>query len=186
MTTDPTNVEYYENGKIKSETWLISGKFHNENGPSRIWYYENGQIEYKGWYINRELHNENGPACIYYYENGQIETQYWYINSKSHNENGPSDIYYNKNGKIKFQDWYINGEYLSEPEIIIQKELIEKRKIAINIICKNWLISKWNGYYREFLTQVLTVPKNHDSLVGKLFPNGGYDYKKFEESLLTF
>jgi hypothetical protein len=49
-----------------------------------------------------------------------------------------------------------------------------------------WGISKWNGNYREFLTQVLTVPENHDSLVGKLFPNGGYDYKKFKELLLTF
>jgi antitoxin component YwqK of YwqJK toxin-antitoxin module len=158
MTTDPTNVEYYENGQIQYQGWYKNGKLHNENGPAFISYYKNGQINYQHWYINGEIHNENGPALIYYYENGQI----------------------------KFQDWYINGEELSDPQIIIQKELIEKRKIAINVISKNWLISKWNGNYREFLTQVLTVPKNHDSFVGKLFPTGGYDFKKFEESLLTF
>jgi hypothetical protein len=70
--------------------------------------------------------------------------------------------------------------------IIIQKELIEKRKITINVIINNWLISKWNENYRELLTQVLTVPEKHDSIVGKLFPNDGYEFKKFKESLLAF
>jgi hypothetical protein len=154
--------------------------------PTIIYYYENGQIEYIYWKINGKCHNENGPAIIYYYTNGQIEYQSWKINGKSHNENGPTYICYYENGKIRYQYWYINGEELSDPEIIIQKELIEKRIKAINIIWNNWLISKWNGKYREFLTQVLTVPENHNSLVGKLFPNGGYDYKKFKESLLAF
>jgi hypothetical protein len=158
MTTDPTNVEYYENGKIQSQSWCINGQFHNKNGP----------------------------AFIYYYDNGQILYQLWYINGTRHNENGPADIYYNENGQIESQLWWINGLRLSDPQIIVQKVLIEKRKIAINVISKNWLISKWNGNYREFLTQVLTVPENHDSPVGKLFPNGGYDYKKFKESLLAF
>jgi antitoxin component YwqK of YwqJK toxin-antitoxin module len=158
MTTDPTNIEYYENGQIKSQRWFLNGKQHNENGPAIIWYYENGKIEYQYWYINGNRHNENGPAYISYYENGQICTK----------------------------AWYINGKYLLNHQIIVQQELIEKRKIAINVISKNWLISKWNEKYREFLTQVLTVPENHNSLVGKLFPNGGYDYKKFKESLLTF
>jgi hypothetical protein len=158
MTTDPTFVEYYENGQIEYQEWLVNGKRHNENGPAHINYYKNGQIHYQSWKINGEFHNENGPAIIRYYENGKIE----------------------------YQSWYINGERLSVTEIIIQKELIEKRKIAINVISNNWLISKWNEVYREFLTQVLTVPEKHDSLVGKLFPGGGYDYKKFKESLLTF
>jgi hypothetical protein len=158
MGSEPTNIDYYENGQIQYQAWKINRKFHNENGPANIWYYENGQINYKKWFINGNRHNENGPAYISYFENGQLNTQ----------------------------DWYINGKLLSNLEIIIQKELIKKRKKFINVISKNWLISKWNGIYREFLTQVLTVPENHDSLVGKLFPGGGYDYKKFKESLLTF
>jgi antitoxin component YwqK of YwqJK toxin-antitoxin module len=214
MTTDPTTETYYENGKIKSQQWRINGILNNENGPAVIYYYKNGQIksqswyingiihnvngpayidyykngkiEYQAWYINGILHNENGPSNIFYYENGQIESQSWYINGILHNENGPAYIYYYENGQINFQEWWLNGVELSDPEILIQKELIEKRKIAINVISKNWLISKWNGIYREFLTQVLTVPENHDSLVGKLFPNGGCDYKNFKESLLTF
>jgi hypothetical protein len=186
MTTDPTTVEYYENGQIKFKSWKINGKYHNENRPAIIWYYENGQIGYQSWFINGNLQNVNGPACIDYYENGQIESHEWYTNGKRHNENGPAYIYYYENGQIQSQEWSINGKKLSDPEIIIQKELIEKRKQAINVISKNWLISKWNGIYREFLTQVLTVPEKHDSLVGKLFPDGGYDYKKFKESLLTF
>jgi antitoxin component YwqK of YwqJK toxin-antitoxin module len=214
MTTNPTTVEYYENGQIKYQEWLINGKLHNENGPTRISYYENGQIHYQNWKINDKFHNENGPsyisyyengqillqswaingnrhnengpADIWYYENGQIQYQTWWINGIRHNENGPYSIYYYKNGQIKYQKWYINGKELSDLKIIIQKEIIEKRKIAINVISKNWLISKWNGKYREFLTQLLTVPENHDSIVGKLFPTGGYDYKKFKKSLLTF
>jgi antitoxin component YwqK of YwqJK toxin-antitoxin module len=195
MTTDPTKIEYYENGQIKSKSWYkngkyqswrVNGEYHNENGPAYINYYENGKIRYQLWYINGNLHNENGPANIWYYKNGKIKSQLWCINGNNHNENGPAFIDYYANGQIKYQSWLINGKHLSDPEIIIQKELIEKRKIAINVISTNWLISKWNGNYREFLTQVLTVPENHDSLVGKLFPNGGYDYKKFKESLFTF
>jgi antitoxin component YwqK of YwqJK toxin-antitoxin module len=214
MTTDPTDIEYHDNGKIKYQEWRINGIHHNENGPSHIVYYENGQIHYQFWLVNGEYHNENGPSYIDYYENGQINYQLWYINGIRHNENGlanicyyengqieyqswynrgnrhnvngPADIWYDENGQIEYQSWWINNKYLSDPEIIIQKELIDKRIKAINIIWKNWLISKWNGNYRELLTQVLTVPENHDSLVGKLFPNGGYDYKKFKESLLAF
>jgi antitoxin component YwqK of YwqJK toxin-antitoxin module len=216
MKTDPTTVKYYENGKIEYQLWKINDKCHNDNGPAFIRYYKNCKIQSQPWYINGELHNENGPAYIYYYENGQIQSQEWYVHGELHNENGPAHIWYDKNGKIEvqfwningirhnengpaeiyyyengpaeiyYQEWHINGLQLSDHEIIIQKELIEKRKQAINVISKNWLISKWNGIYREFLTQVLTVPENHDSLVGKLFPNGGYDYKKFKESLLTF
>jgi antitoxin component YwqK of YwqJK toxin-antitoxin module len=214
MGSEPTNIDYYENGKIKSKHWIVNGNRHNENGPAIIWYYENGKIKSQIWYVNGILHNENEPSHIHYYENGKIKSQIWRINEKRHNENGPAFISYYENGQIKYQywctnglfqnengpsyidyyengqiqsqEWYINGEELSEQEILIQKELIEKRKIAINVIWKNWLISKWNWKYREFLTQILTVPENHDSLVGKLFPNGGYDYKKFKESLLTF
>jgi antitoxin component YwqK of YwqJK toxin-antitoxin module len=186
METDPTNVEYYENGQIQYQIWYINGELHNENGPAIIKYYETGKIQYKFWKINGLPHNENGPASICYYENGEIKSQEWYINGLSHNENGPSIISFYENGKIHYQSWWINGTYLSKPEIIIQKELIEKRKIAINVIWKNWLISKWNGIYREFLTQVLTVPEKHDSPVGKLFSDGGYDFKKFKESLFTF
>jgi antitoxin component YwqK of YwqJK toxin-antitoxin module len=214
MTTNPTNVEYYENGQIKFKLWKINNELHNENGPATVYYYENGQIFIQSWYINGTLNNVNGPAYIWYYENGKIKSQSWringllnnengpayicyyenskvqfqrwYINGLSHNENGPAYIMYSKIGIIIFRDWYVNGKFLLVYEIIIQKELIEKRKKAINVISKNWLISKWNGKYREFLTQVLTVPENHDSLVGKLFPNGGYDYKKFKESLLAF
>jgi hypothetical protein len=158
MTTNPTTVKYYENGQIQSQRWFLNGKHHNENGPAIIWYYENSQIKSKHWIVNGEYHNENGHAYIYYYENGQIE----------------------------YQSWHINGKYLLNHQIIILRELIEKRKKAITVISKNWLISKWNYKYREFLTKVLTVPENHDSSVGKLFPNGGYDYKKFKESLLAF
>jgi antitoxin component YwqK of YwqJK toxin-antitoxin module len=133
MTTNPTNVEFYKTGKIKSQLWYKTEFTHNDNGPSKIYYSENVQIKSQEWFLNGRRHNENWPA----------ETRCY-------------------------------------------KEIIEKRKISINIIWKNWLISKWNGKHREFLTQVLTVPENHNSPVGKLFPNGGYDYKKFKESLLTF
>jgi antitoxin component YwqK of YwqJK toxin-antitoxin module len=186
MTTDPTNVEYFKNGKIKSQHWLVNRKCHNENGPAEIWYYENGKIRFQAFWINGKFHNENEPSSLGYYKNGNIKYQTWWINGKRHNENGPAIIFYYENGQIDSESWYINGIFLSDPEIIIQKALIEKRKIAINVISKNWLISKWNWNYRELLTQVLTVPEKHDSTVGKLFPNGGYDYKKFKESLLAF
>jgi antitoxin component YwqK of YwqJK toxin-antitoxin module len=186
MYSEPTFSGFYKNGQIEYQEWWLNGNRHNENGPAEIRYYENGQIKYQSWYINGKRHNVNKNASIHYYENCQIKYQAWYINGKYHNVNGPAYINYYENGQIYYYSWYINGISLSNPQIIVQKELIEKRKIAINVIWKNWLISKWNGNYREFLTQVLTVPENHYSRIGKLFPNGGYDYKKFKESLFTF
>jgi hypothetical protein len=69
---------------------------------------------------------------------------------------------------------------LTESEIIVQKELVEKLKIAINVISKNWLISKWNRVYREFLTRVLNVTDHDQTCVGKLFPTGGYKFKQIK------
>jgi hypothetical protein len=65
-------------------------------------------------------------------------------------------------------------------------KFLENLENSVIKIQRNWRVSKWNGIYREFLTQVLTVPPNHDSLVGKLFPNGGYDYINFVKHLTSF
>ena len=58
-------------------------------------------------------------------------------------------------------------------------ENINEWKAAIKIQ-KNWKISKHSKKYFEFYCQILNVPENHDSSLGKLFPGGGYEWKKID------
>lgn len=71
--------DYYDNGNIKSETYLLNNKFHNENAPAYILYYENGNKEIEEYYVDDLLHNINGPASLLYDKNGKIRTQFYYI-----------------------------------------------------------------------------------------------------------
>ena len=44
--------EWYENGQILSEEYLINGKRHNTEGPAYRKWDENGQIRYEVYWIN--------------------------------------------------------------------------------------------------------------------------------------
>jgi len=103
-----------ENG---SQSWLINGKYHREDGPAMIdadgsqYWYQNGNLHredgpaYIGadgiqeWLINGKCHREDGPAII-----GTDGTQYWFKNGKVHREDGPAYI-----GPDGTQAWYLNG-----------------------------------------------------------------------------
>ena len=43
-------------------------QFHREDGPAVIRYYEDGKIKEETYYINDQWHRKNGPAYIYYYK----------------------------------------------------------------------------------------------------------------------
>jgi hypothetical protein len=146
-----------------------------EDGPAI--YYKTGTHEYR---TNGLIHRpyKIGPAFIGY--NG---TAMWFEYGVRHRpvECGPAIIWYDNNKQVSNVEYYEHGK-----EILVPIEWYKKKLNAANVIQRNWKIAKYNLRYREFLTKVLTVPENHDSPVGKLFPNGGYDYKKFKESLLAF
>ncbi len=73
-------IKYYQNGKIKSELWLINNEYHRLNGPAFQQWYKNGQIEYEGWYQNNKFHRTTGPAFQQWDSNGRLINEFWYKN----------------------------------------------------------------------------------------------------------
>ena len=65
-------IDYYDNGNISREEYLLNGESHRENGIAfKIWF-ENGNILEEGYYINgkrltKEEFNNRNKTC-----NGKI------------------------------------------------------------------------------------------------------------------
>jgi hypothetical protein len=186
------NVQILDFDQVTFNTYVCYNgtKINNDfnDGPALVTCVKNGiYIMFNIMYLQNGVVNRPyklGPAqfalCIY------LDGDYWikksYVkNNKLHRpvEDGPAQIH---DDNIYFSKYWENGYEIENNSL----ENHKFKKQMIQKIEKNWKISKWNGIYREFLTQVLTVPENHESLVGKLFPKGGYDYKKFKESVIKF
>jgi hypothetical protein len=70
---------------------------------------------------------------------------------------------------------------------------IEKTLQEFQAIYKIQRWFRWQRFYnkyRELFEKVLGLPENHDSVLGKMFPNGGDLYKEtyqsFQNILITF
>jgi hypothetical protein len=165
-----------------------NGKLHrpHELGPAIISsngyhaYYENGEIHrphelgpaiigadgYHAYYEHGKCHRpvELGPAIIrpsgmeVYYEHGKIHRPA---------ELGPAVIWANGN-----QEYYENG---------IEKTLKEFQAI--------YKIQRWFRWYRIFskyrnlFEKVIALPANYDSVLGRMYPEGGDLYKETYKSL---
>lgn len=190
----------YVNGNITYEMYSVHGVYYRlldlsstiinkeeTHLPAHIEYYQNGNIKYKGWYTNGEFNRsvEQGPARIWYSTSGKILTKIWIQFGTTHRpiHQGPAVIKYFEYSNDSFKHYYENGVDINGSTLNKRLEPFVK---AVKVIENNWKISKWNKRYREMLTQVLTVPANHDSCVGKIFPNGSVDYQKFVKGLQEF
>jgi antitoxin component YwqK of YwqJK toxin-antitoxin module len=71
-------------------------------------YYQDGSIYRERWVVNDELHRLDGPAFIWYNEDGSIKNEHWYVNGKNHRIDGPANITYNKDGSIEQEQWWVN------------------------------------------------------------------------------
>ena len=124
---------YYDNGKLKSEVYMINGK---KNGIYKD-YYINGQLDIICSYIDDKRIGELKG----YYKDGQLEIICSYIDGK---KNGEYKYYYisgnlqrkynNVDGKmIKRKNGlvYIEGSPILRGEIMIhKKQILDKLKIA--------------------------------------------------------
>jgi len=156
-------IEYYENGKIKSESFLKQNKlqtivytyYPNENlkykaecsddklNGKQIFYYENKKIKGEFFRVNNLL----AGKAIFYYKNGKIKsTRYFKNNNRDslwqYYNDTTYDIssygYYKNNFKIgKWIYYNINGK----DSLIWEKYEIKKYKIGLNIP-NNWKISQ--------------------------------------------
>jgi antitoxin component YwqK of YwqJK toxin-antitoxin module len=79
-------------------------------------FYPNGNVAYQEWLLDGQWHNEEGPARVSYYENGNLWRQVWYLNGRIHNKEGPARIGYYEDGKVMFKEWFLDGKYLSKED----------------------------------------------------------------------
>jgi hypothetical protein len=146
-----------------------------ESGPAI--YYFTGTKEYRNHGL---LHRpyKHGPAYI-----GFNGTQMYFEHHIRHRpvEDGPAIIWYDNNKTPVSFEYYEYGYEIADP-----KEWYEKKLKATKIIQKNWRICSFNSRFRELLTQVLLVPENHNSILGKIYPNGGYMFKKIKHEIENF
>jgi hypothetical protein len=155
VRTDGTII-YYTDGEIDRPTHL-GPAYIGTNGLTK--YYTNGKI-------NRP--SLEGPAIIEpsgtitYCKNGNVHRPL---------KEGAAVL----NEELDIVEYWLNGVFIENPQ----------EWEAAEIIQRNWKISRWNSKYREFLAQVLMIPKNHDSKLGKLFPNGGIGYKEIFKNLVN-
>lgn len=106
-------IVYYENGSIKSETWLKNDNLHRyireistkrdgvgkpiyPSQPAMIKYYENGNKKMEAWHKDGQRHNhilsdrndrdssKDPPAFVSYYENGSLKKQVWWYKGEAY------------------------------------------------------------------------------------------------------
>ena len=106
----PAIIEYYEDGKIKIEKYIINNNQHREDGPAIIEYYEDGKIKIEKYIINDKLYRENGPAIITYSKNGNIKEEEYLINNIFDRKDGPAYIEYYDNGVPSREHYYVNND----------------------------------------------------------------------------
>lgn len=111
----PAIIEYYSNGNIYYEKYIIHGKTNRNNGPSIIYYYDNGNIKFEQYLVNNKFHREDGPACIGYYENGNIKYEHYFLNGYIHRDYElPAIKIFSENGNCKEAIGYINNTKTSK------------------------------------------------------------------------
>lgn len=113
----PAQIIKWPAGNERRRTWARAGKLHRDDGsPADIEYHENGAIKSMFYYVNNNLHRENLPAFIEYYSNGKTKSERWYQNGKYHRVGGPAVIEYDKAGRIINSEFYRNGVIITEDD----------------------------------------------------------------------
>lgn len=153
--------EYYDNGKLRSETEYKDGK---ENGV-RKYYYESGNLK-------SETEYKDGKRNVgekWYYENGNLKAE---TNYKDGKRNGVEKWYY-ENGKLEHEYHYINGEKV---DIVINEknpnmQYAKKCDIASHI---NKLSKEMSGNPKAYYG---------DNAISALSEHTSFDKKKVRELL---
>ena len=94
----PAIIQYYESGKVSSESYFNNGLL-----TVRISYYKNGKISGKAIYVEGKNHTDTN-----YFEDGTISQEYYYINDLL-----VTRIKY-KNNQIKLLSKYNDWEEVNE------------------------------------------------------------------------
>lgn len=105
---------YYDNGKMKSVIWFNKNdEIHREDGPAVINYFTNGKVHYQIYLVNNVRHRIDGPSYSRFDDVGFIKTQEYYKNNVRHRHNGPAIL--SKNSRRVHVNFFYNGvQYKSQ------------------------------------------------------------------------
>ena len=127
------DIEYYDNGKIKSEGRRIAGRKHGR----WIYYHEDGRIVKVGNYKDGKMTGE----WTFYYDNGTLQKTTTYEDNKL---NGRW-VYYHKNGKIMKVGDYKDGKMTGEWTFYYDDGTLQQTTTYED----NRFTGKWTYYSRE-------------------------------------
>ena len=100
-------------------------KSYLKNKPTDIYYYEDGSVSSESWYKDGKYHRDNDkPAIIYYRKEGSVWSETWYRDGKRHRDDDkPSEICYRKDGSVYVEYWYKDGvQYTPQTDVCDGKQ----------------------------------------------------------------
>ena len=103
-----------EDGHVFTETYLLNGELHREDGPASVTRrFKDGQVAWETWYRHGGPHREDGPAVINYnLETGRVEAIFYFQNGQlCRTDGGPECIEFDpKTGQIIDATWWQDDE----------------------------------------------------------------------------
>ena len=113
----PSQVDFYDNGKIKNRYWHKNNKLDRDNDlPAYIKYTDSGQVDAMVWYKDGNIHRDGDkPAYIVFFTgNNSYAYEIWYQHGQIHRDGGPARIIYTyqypyTKYRVESQQWYNNG-----------------------------------------------------------------------------
>jgi len=80
---EPTVVERYSDGSVRSEDWYVDGKLHRTDGPAVVEYRPDGTVRAEVWFVDDKPHRIDGPARVWYHPDGTVRSEEWYVDGKA-------------------------------------------------------------------------------------------------------
>jgi len=121
----PAVVQYRSDGTVEYETWVADGKTHRTDGPARVWYHTDGTVEYEEWLADDQFHRTDGPAAVRYHSDGTVETEEWLVGDKTHRTDGPAYVRYHPDGTVEYEEWHLDGTRV-EPWQVLGRHLLRQ------------------------------------------------------------
>ncbi len=107
----------HPNGKVRSITYTVNGRWHRDNGPAFHIWNDAGVLIREEWYQNVRSHRDNGPAYQQWNDAGVLIKEIWWQNGRLHRDNGPAHQEWNDAGELIRESWWQNGRKLTAQEI---------------------------------------------------------------------
>ncbi len=72
----------HPNGKVKSITYTVNGRWHRDDGPAYQEWNDAGELTLEIWYQNDRMYRDNGPAYQKWNDAGELIKEGWRQNGR--------------------------------------------------------------------------------------------------------